>query len=99
MIKKIKLTNDKGNVSANARKELKALAAKELVAMFTEKFGADAVTITNKGVAVQIGIDFMTEQAIFVTVDPIITMNPIAKETEKKAKAPAVTEPIENPFE
>lgn len=97
-MKSIKLTNEKGNVSANARKELKALAAKELVAIFTEKFGADAVQITNKGVVVQIGVDFMTEQGIFLAVDPIITMAPVAKESEKKAKAPVATEPVENPF-
>jgi hypothetical protein len=97
-MKSIKLTNDKGNVSANARKELKAFAAQDLVALFTQKFGAENVQITNKGVVVQIGVDFMTEQGIFLAVDPIITLAPVAKESEKKAKAPAVTEPIENPF-
>lgn len=98
-MKTINLTNDKGNVSVKARGELKAFATKELVAMFAAKFGAENVEVTNKGVAVRIGTDFMTEQAIFVTMDPVITMNPVAKETEKKAKAKVETAPVENPFE
>ena len=97
-MEKIKLTNDKGNVSVKARGELKAFATEALVAFYTEIFGADAVQKTNKGVVVQIGVDFMTEQGIFVAVDPIITMNPVAKEAEKKAKAPVETEPVANPF-
>ena len=98
-MKTIKLTNDKGNVSVKARGELKAFATKEVVAMFAAKFGAENVEVTNKGVAVRIGTDFMTEQAIYITLDPIVTMNPVAKEAEKKAKAPVEAEPIENPFE
>ena len=97
-MEKIQLTNEKGNVSSKARTELKAFATETLVEMFAAKFGAENVEVTNKGVAVRIGTDFMTEQAIFVTMDPVITMNPVAKETEKKAKAKVETAPVANPF-
>ena len=76
--KYVELTNEKGNVSAKARNEVKTQFIKALI--------KDGYKVSPNGCMYkQIATDFKTKQPIYAKIEPTITMDDL---TVEKPKAP-----------
>ena len=86
--KYVELTNEKGNVSAKARNEVKAQFVKALM--------KDGYKVSPNGCMYkQIATDFKTKQPIYAKIEPTITMDDLTVEKPKapsKSKGKAKTE-------
>jgi hypothetical protein len=75
--KYVELTNEKGNVSAKARNEVKAQFVKALM--------KDGYKVSPNGCMYkQIATDFKTKQPIYAKIEPTITMDDLTVEKPKK---------------
>ena len=74
--KYVELTNEKGNVSAKARNEIKAQFMKALL--------ADGYVLSPNGCMYkQIATDYKTKQPIYAKIEPTITMDDLTVEKPK----------------
>ena len=89
--KYVELTNEKGNVSAKARNEVKTQFVKALM--------KDGYKVSPNGCMYkQIATDFKTKQPIYAKIEPTITMDDLTVEKPKASrKSKTTTKEVEVP--
>lgn len=93
----IKFTNEKGNVSAKARKHIKDSVIARIASAF-ETAGLEAVVNADGGLSIAVAQDAATNETIFTHLDfTVSTRDPAVKTAKSKTKAKAKTEDVELP--
>ena len=93
----IKFTNEKGNVSAKARKHIKDSVIAKISAAF-EAAGLEATINADGGLSLAVAADETTGDTIFTHLDFVVsTRDPSVKTAKTKTKAKAKTEDVELP--
>ncbi len=85
-MKQINFTNEKGNVQAKVRANLNEQAVARLQEVIPNG------EMTNKGYAVQIGVDAGTGKEIFAIFNVVISTEKVGKEKTRKTKEAEVVE-------
>lgn len=88
----IQFTNEKGNVSAKARKHIKDSVVAKIASAF-EAAGLDSVVNADGGLSIAVATDAATGEVIFTHLDfTVSTRSPDVKTAKSKKKAKAPTE-------
>ena len=88
----IKFTNEKGNVSAKARKHIKDSVIAKISTAF-ETAGLEATINADGGLSLAVAADERTGETIFTHLDFVVsTRDPAVKTAKTKSKSKAKTE-------
>jgi len=87
----IQFTNEKGNVSAKARKHIKDSVVAKITSAFKDA-GLDAVINADGGLSIAVAVDEATGETIFTHLDfTVSTRDPNTKTAKSKKKTKTVS--------
>ena len=93
----IKFTNEKGNVSAKARKHIKDSVIAKITAAF-EAAGLEAVVNADGGLSIAVATDEADGSVIYTHLDfSVSTRNPATKTAKSKTKAKPKADEVDLP--
>lgn len=93
----IQFTNEKGNVSAKARKHIKDSVIAKITSAF-ESAGLESVVNADGGLSIAVAQDASTGEVIFTHLDFVVsTRDPNVKTVKSKKKAKSATAEVELP--